>query len=793
MGLPTPGSATPAWFQSVALPAAQSQALAREALQPVATTLTNIGQAQAAGWLAAARNSANVLRPDVVAKLGSGAYSWAESWAIQLEAAAKSEFVRVTTAFGLPYARGLMERVKSVCGAVAADMAAAGQTASATDPLLVKPNIDIQAAALKKEQVSAQHALGTMLLQSFQEASEGRIRRDAAGIGAQVLTSFANDVLATLITAANGGIQSLEHARAQPGGAGGLAQLHSEVYADWPGSEEKPHPRWNQAQNEVLLTTADDFPRQFVTDVTVSADQPTYTEALAKTRSEVLSGRWATAGARVDDDVLDPVGHWRPSALPVDASTGQPQAPSKPSYRLHFGAKDVITRSRRRLEAPGDVFHAFASQSISDYLDDPQVADVERLQRRDTFVGEFTKAMALARPLVGVDAQMVQRLHPTSNGVRYTYAFSEIPFGDNHPVAEALQGKLTGNHELSEETGAALKRALSQGSEARKIGIFGSYGKYSPLCFNSLLEPIRDRWASSDAPFRRSLWRWKSTRPLGGAMAMSPDQAVRVVAGWYLGRLIGLVRSTPAQVATPDGWLSFDDFLESPEISEQGGLDVLPAVMASHAWAVVRCAGDPDLRALKPYSALRRLVDSSDSNQTVSLGQYSGTALLRQAFFGADLQLTLAGQERKLPSDEPILPLAAVRPGAASAPMPVAPAAPSWIGDKSAFQQVAGTGLATSPAADPSNPVFTDLQSWLQEMRGYFLGPQGHVRRDDFGNYVAIIRSVTELQQAPLHAELGPLVMQACDLIESMAQAALSQGPLGGGGPVNTGGPGLRV
>lgn len=796
MGLPAPGTATPMWFQSVALPAGQSQAIARDALQSVSTALSNIGQAPATGWLAAARSAANSQLSEVTGRLVGGAYAWAENWGGRLETGAKAEFVRVTSAFGLPYARALMERVKTVCGGVAADMAAAGQTASATDPLLVKPTMEAQATALKKEQVSSQHALGTLLMQSFQEASESRIRREAAAVGAQVLTSFANDVLATLATAANDAIQGLEHARAQQGGAGGLAQLHSEVYADWPGSEEQPNPRWDQAQNEVLLTTAADFPRQFVADVTVSGDTGTYTEALAKTRTEVISGQWATAGSRTAEDVLEQVGHWRPSALPVDSATRQPQPPAKPSYQLRFRASDVLVRSRCRLEAPGDVFHAFATQSIVGYLDDPQVADVVRERRRATFISEFARAMALARPLVGVDPQMVQRLHPNTNGVQYTYAFSEIPFGANHPVAEKLQLALNGNHELSRETVAAFTSALEQGSEVRKVGIFGSYGKYSPLCFTSLLVPIRDRWASADAQFRRSLWRWKRTRPVGAGLAMSPEEAVRVTAGWYLGRLLGLVRGDfgmPVQVATVDGWLTISDFLEGPEVGQVNSLDVLPAVLGSHAWAVVRCAEDPDLGALKPYSALRKLVDSSDTNESVPLSHYVGTSLLRQAFFGSPLTVMAGGQERAIVGDpSTLLPLDAVKQGTQSSglvpPQPASdwgqqPAAPSWTGQPPAMD-----GSTTYPpphesapaAQGQGNPVATALLQWIETMRNYFLGANGHVRRDESGSYVSTVRSVNDLRQLSLHAEVGPLILQALDLIEAMAQLALQQGPPGG-------------
>ncbi|MBK8077788.1 MAG: hypothetical protein IPK24_20075 [Kineosporiaceae bacterium] len=772
MGLPAPCTHVLQWFQAVAYPRAQMQSAARESTNLIAATLANIGQAQAASWLAAAKNAAQSLRPDVTARLQRAAYGWAETWAGQLETAAKTEFARVTAAFGLPYARELMSRARTICGAAGAELAAAGQGASTRDPLQVGPVVDTQAASLRKEHVDSHHALGTLLIQTYQSSCETRVRDEAAAIGAAVMTSFANDVLAALATAANDALAALEYSRAQQGGAGGLAQLHSTAYADWPGSEEIPDPRWDEAQNEVLLTTSKDFPQQFVADVTASAGTSTFTEGIARLRSEVLSCQWATSGAVVSEEVLAQVGHWRASALPVMAQTNQPAAPAKPSYRVRVASTDVLDRSRRRLESPGDVFARFAHQSIIEYLDDPAVSDVERLQRRERFVREFRRAMSLAQPLVGVDPQMVQRLHSNASGVQYIYTFSEIPFGANHPVATALTTQLSGDHSLATATHGTFQQALTQGSTASRIGLFGSYGKYSPLCFTSLLEPIKHRWASSTPQFRRSLWQWKRTRPLPSALAMSPEEAIRVVAGWYLGRLLGLVRGdvgAPSQVATPDGWLTFGDLLESPEVGIASPLDVLPAVMMSHAWAVIRCAGDPGLTPLRPYAALRRLVDSSDTNQAVNVPEFSGTTLLRQAMFGEPLTLpTSYGDARPLPADPSTLLTLGQQ-----ATSPVGPGASSW--DAGGLQPSAGA-LPQPGAVGSPESVLAEVQKWVEDMRRYFFGGSGRVVKDSTGAYVSSIRSVEELQRSPLHVEMGPLVMQACDLLDEMATSAFRQG-----------------
>src|SRR5699024_3447487 len=113
---------------------------------------------------------------------------------------------------------------------------------------------------------------------------------------------------------------------------------------------------------------------------------------------------------------------------------------------------------------------------------------------------------------------------------------------------------------------------------AGKVNVFGSYQKVSPMCYTSLLEPIQARWAMSPVSAQRDLWQWKRTRPLYAALAMSQEEAEAIVAGWYLGRLIGLVRQDnygTAEVMGARGWLGFGELLSSEETAVRTPHDVL--------------------------------------------------------------------------------------------------------------------------------------------------------------------------------------------------------------------------
>ncbi|WP_370891514.1 tubulin-like doman-containing protein [Janibacter sp. GXQ6167] len=768
IGLPSPGEAVPAWFQNVAFPRIQWEAAARDATEVIAASMGSTGSAPAGTWLATVQANAGTVRGAITGSVQRAAYTWAEQWAGQLERATKAEFLRVTSAFGLPYGRELMSRLRVQCDQVIGALAQAGSGATSIDPVAGDPGVQGQAQALGKQAIGAEHALAKIYRRGIQATTEKRLRLEAADLAARVLQSYASDVLGALETAANDALAGLEQARASAATPkAGLAQLHSTIYKDWPDESSRVPLRFDQAHNEVLLTTSEQFPQQFVADVAAAGGGSTYTEGIRVVRTEVLSGIWETAGARADHPVIDQVGHWRASVLTRDALSGQPTPPAKPKYVLALSPKDIVRRAAARLSSPGDVFERFSGQSIAEYLNDGSVAAVELDRRRGAFIDSFIKALALARPLVGVDPQMALRLH--SIDMTYTYAFSEIPLDGASEVADGLRSYVTSAPDIDDQVTDSLDQAF-QGdtSRAGKIAVFGGYPKISPLCYSSLLSSIKQRWAQSPQSFQRSLWLWKRTKPLAASLAMSPAEAERVVAGWYLGRLLGLVRQPDIgspQVATTNGWVSVGPYLESEEAAVHGPMDVLAGVMMSHAWAIARCAGDPDLSPLIPFEAIREFADETQSTQAfVSTDQLRGTKLLAAAFRDQPLR----SKEGVLPSD----PLSPVLAGAGAAPpegaISLAPPPPPG-------------SVSGSPTRELVVARHAALVRWIEELQQFYLG-QGYVRKGDDGVFRAHVTSMAAVVQAPLSAELAPVAMRALDLLRRMADAALD---LDSGGPID--------
>lgn len=754
MGLPQYGQPVPDWFQTEAFPRQVWEAIAREAAGPAVGMLANAGQAPASQWLSTVTMNLNPMREQCRNQLQRSAYAWAEGWAYQLEEAAKREFLRVVSQFGLPYGRELMSRIHDYADQLIAQLAQAGVEADGADPVALDPTVGQQAQSLGKKPVDMSHPIGQMVQRSLSNSMERTLRLEGARIAAGILRAFSSDVLAGLEKAANDALRLLEVERAHTSSGAGLAQLNSEVYADWPDETDRVPMRFKHAENEVLLTTADDFPQQFHSDVVASANGNTdYGQSLAKIRAEATDGKWQTTGSKEEHEVLRQVSHWRPGALPSRASDGQPTPEAKPNYTLLMSHSDLLARATSRLGAKGDVFAAFAGQSISDYLDDPTVTAIDREQRQKSFVAKMAETMEKAKPVVGIDVNMAQRLHGTD--IKFVYSFSDIPIGEQHPVSQAMLQRLRANASLDPTSVENFEDSLvGTVSEAGKVSVFGSYQKVSPLCFTSLLDPIQQRWAKAPLIAQRNLWQWKRTRPLSAAIAMSPDELQRVIAGWYLGRLVGLVRQDKtgkAAVSTPDGWCNFGELLTSEDTQVRTAHDVLAAVLMSHAWAFVRCGGDGDLTPLTPYDALRRLVDQADSNaHSNDVSELAGTTLLRAAFFDKPMELD-------------------------GAPMPCDGPSPVLTRAEADATQTVGQARAA------------EARAWVDGLRRMYAEQWGQV--DANGNVAEqnvmayqLNLPLAQVRQMSLMSELAPHALPALNLLQQMIDAASVDTSTGGAG-----------
>lgn len=635
-------------------------------------------------------------------------------------------------------------------------MTQAGAQAGNVDPVGVQPSATRRATALAKAVVGADDSGPGRVLRSIRDQAETRLRLEAAQRGVGVLQAFASDVLAALETAANTTIAELVDARSSKGERQvGLAQLATDKYSDWPDETSSVPSRFDHALNEVLLTTSAAFSQQFANDVT-QLGEGTYTQGLRHLVGSIIRGTWETPGAKVEHRFSNSMDIGAPKSLPRAGLHGEPTAPARPQYGLLIGPRSLLKRAHLRLAVPGEAFQRFAGETIGEYLRSTSITDLERATRRDQFATKFLETMELARPLVGIDSTMVLRLHQV-NTVEYLYSFSEIPFDQGDPVAQLVMSRLN-----SPELGATVKtnfqKALAGGEfNVGKISIFGSYPKYSPLCFTSLIGPVAARFHSATKEAQSELWKWKSARPLLGSLAMSPREADAIIAGWYIGRLLGLVRQPTldsgedlggVEVATADGWIGLRQILKLSDRFVRNDYDILPAVLMSHAWNVVRCDRDPELEALAPYEALRRLCDTSPSTaglpDTTGL---SGTQLLAQAYAGQPL--AIAGRTLVCDGLSPVL---------TGLPTP----------SSSLSQGLDQKAAITAQIEQRHNAIL----EWSAQFKGILLSLDFVTRGERGGEWKSQISSTKSLHNASLFAELAPAVMSALERIEVMANAA---------------------
>ena len=364
------------WFGSVAVTEPRSSSEARRASQEAVDMMSGEAPGQASAWVQSIQARLPQFQRGAKERVEQAAYAWAEEWSHDLERAIEAEFVRAVELRGLAYARGLVQRLREHVGPVVDALRVAGAESTQT-PLQVDPTAVATAQSLKKTVVGAGHAVADTISKGFEFTARRTFIRGCASLGAEVLAEYATDVLGALEKCANDSLINLERARSSTAVQAGLAQLETTTYTEWPEEGERVPSRFDHADNDVLLTTSAEFAGQFRTDVVASVPQAggVFENARGEIVGEVVSGRWETAGGRVQEKEILSIGaRWRARALPRDSVRQVPTVATTPTYSLAVGTRDLLSRSREHLRRPGQPFDNFCRQSIGDFLERPAVA-----------------------------------------------------------------------------------------------------------------------------------------------------------------------------------------------------------------------------------------------------------------------------------------------------------------------------------------------------------------------------------------------------------------------------------
>ncbi|MDN5726544.1 MAG: hypothetical protein L0G99_11525, partial [Propionibacteriales bacterium] len=155
----------------------------------------------------------------------------------------------------------------------------------------------------------------------------------------------------------------------------------------------------------------------------------------------------------------------------------------------------------------------------------------------------------------------------------------------------------------------------------------GSYPLYSPLAFESVLKPVGIQWGSTPPAGRSGFWTHRRSRPLNASLPMGDAERRAMVAGWFLGQVLGEIRIPDSPYNRPveiwdreiGNWAGFPYPMLTPPSAFKATYDWLPAVLESILLAQTQIHEAPVMASLRPYILLREVYDSNPLGQSTGI------------------------------------------------------------------------------------------------------------------------------------------------------------------------------
>ncbi|MFP5347636.1 MAG: tubulin-like doman-containing protein [Actinomycetes bacterium] len=627
------------WLVDVAFPRATAEEAARSVVREhLSRHIPSPNGIHAAQWTPALRNQLALRRSAVLTASNTAAYAWAHAWQHELLRRLVAVADEAVTAMGLRYAVTLLgtlaEHVRDVVIPGAAELALQGPV----DVVALPPEVENLLAGLRGVISNGQH-LVDRLTDGVTRNVRDQIWSRAAHLVQGVLGSFLADVVQPLEQALRSPLLSLEQEVAAPVTDLGLARLAVDQYGAWPSDDDAlVAARFTHANNEVLLTSSADFQPRYTVDIQASASrQPaestTFPDARNRAVRMVVSGHWPTVGgAKEPGSAVQLLSGWNAPVFVTAPASGETLVHSRARFAVSLSPREILGRARQFVARPGESFSTFCELSLRDYIAGGDVSEPAQAQRMAEVVGKFQQALSLARPLISADQTAVEMVH--GEGLSYQYKFSEIPF-EGLPVAGSVEKNLSAPL-IDPTTSTRFRAALSIDDQIKRIDVFGSYPKYSPLVFDAVLQPVIDQWNSTDGNGHALFWRWRRSRPLPASLPMADSERRAMVAGWFVGQVVGSIQipappyTSPVQVWDDEHsrWEAFPHPLLTPPSGFLAPYDWLPAVLESALLAIARSHEPPMMHSLRPYQLLRGLWDDSDNGPADGILQRSGVGTL---------------------------------------------------------------------------------------------------------------------------------------------------------------------
>lgn len=634
-GLPPTENDVRGWLKGYAFPDPAVQAEARTLVQrELEPQMPNPEGLQAAQWVPALRHRLAALSPDVRAKANAVAMRMAFDWHQRLLSEVEQVVVAAVAELGLPYAVAVVERMarhgRELVGPGAERISALPRPDVTAVPATVDPML-----SRMKGHVTNGRQIMRALLDGCRDQVAQQIEARSAEYVSKLLPQFAIDVLDPLRQALGDAQLLLENAVAAGITDRGLARLGTDQVPAWPSDDDQRVPsRFDEADNEVLLTSSVHFMPQYAADVRGAVDGAAahFEDARGIVVRQVVAGLWETTGGRrAPGGLLQRRSEWRSRVFQDDPHSGAPIIPSHTHYDLHVRSGELLARARMFVDRPGESFDRFCRLSIADHVRGADTAEAHLAERRSSVLAKFVEALTLARPLISVNNAALQAVHQGADIV-YRYKFSEVPL-QGLPFADELVRVLQTNPMIDQPSVENLERAITDTQGVTRVDIFGSYPNYSPLVFDAVLGPVAEQWAGTGEIGRESFWQWRRARPLDAALPMGDSERRAMVAGWLLGQVVGHVRIPQAPFDQPvqvwDGasrWVPFPHPLLTPPTRFVAKYDWLPAVLESSLIAIARSHEIPVMASLRPYQLLRGIFDDSSQDPAGGITRESQSA-----------------------------------------------------------------------------------------------------------------------------------------------------------------------
>jgi hypothetical protein len=618
LGLPAPDVKT--WFETRFTGASHvaAQNLAPEHIDPYLAAPAGPAQQWLQSLMATMANSAPRLRTAV----DQQAYSVVHGWYGELLTATENAVAALVGREGIPVAQRLLEEVGRELDGWTQQMRLGAQQLR-REPTALSDQIQGQVRAMKGSIDPGNPIVQEVrkdYLRAFGEAVLGQV----AGLLGDVLTSYRTQLVEPLTRALNDASASLHAERTAEVKDLGVAQVRTDQVAAWPEAGAPVPARFSEAQNEVLLTRAEEFALRFDEHISVAvpagpAGAQTAKDAVRVVVESIIRDQWETQAQRRTGELLIRTATWRPVSLArnpgPDGGTAQTGAGA---YRLAVTPAELLQRARDWVQTPEGSFAPYLTTSMRDYVAGSELSDHVKAERQAELRTAFRKTLELARPLVAVDAEVMRAVHGGEQAVHCK--FSEVPF-DGLALAAELRDDVK-NSGAEERSLDEFADALGTSSNATRIDVFGSYPPMAPLVFPSLLRPMAVGMTTANN-FEGQFVDHRRSRRLSGAVAMSDAQRQAIIGGWYAARFTGRLRypgeagpSEQVEVYDPaaGAWVGFPARLLAKEDHlRRDNANLLPAVLLSFGAAMSEVSVVGTLDPLRPYTVLRRYWNDSDS------------------------------------------------------------------------------------------------------------------------------------------------------------------------------------